>query len=152
MGQWPECGPRYQHNHTLTCSGCREVSSSRCCIYCGFCNVRFTWLQAGPVYVMYHTCISCINSCLSSRIILTWKDFMVVQQPILRHPNTWNKVHVAILVCYCQRADQGATIWDSMMLFHQNCSHNTTVCNNRLFQACCWGLKKVTVLARVIGL
>ena len=37
--------------HTLTCSSCREVSSSRCCIYCGFCNVRFTWLQAGPVYV-----------------------------------------------------------------------------------------------------
>ena len=57
MGQWPECGPRYQHNQThsymLQMKHAREVSSSRCCIYRGFCNVRFTWLQAGPVCVPY---------------------------------------------------------------------------------------------------
>ena len=36
------------------------------------------------------TWTSCMSSCLSSSIILTWKEVMVVQQPIFKYSNTDN--------------------------------------------------------------
>ena len=36
------------------------------------------------------TWTSCISSCLASRIIFTWKDLMVVQQPMLKHSTSCN--------------------------------------------------------------
>ena len=44
------------------------------------------WGLASEVWSVTWT--SCMSSCLSNRIILTWKDFMVVQQPILKHSTT----------------------------------------------------------------
>ena len=46
------------------------------------------YLTLARISALSLTCTSWISSCLSSRMIFTWKDFMTVQQPILRHSFT----------------------------------------------------------------
>ena len=49
------------------------------------CDVRRNVCWQG---CLVSTWTSCMSSCLSSSIILTWKDVMVVQQPIFKYSNT----------------------------------------------------------------
>ena len=51
------------------------------------CDVRRNVCWQG---CLVSTWTSCMSSCLSSSIILTWKDVMVVQQPIFKYSNTDN--------------------------------------------------------------
>ena len=149
--------------HTLTCSSCREVSSSRCCIYCGFCNVRFTWLQAGPVYVTCTIPVSPVSTpaCPAE---LSWRGRTLwwSNNPSwgIPTPETRFTLHFScVIVSGLTRGQQYEGLWCYFIrtVHTNNCSVRTDsdwdlslMCSK--FQACCWRLKKVTVLARVIGL
>ena len=77
---------RYNLTDKLRDKTVEENICWRCPVWCEMCCTMCDVSADKPV----STWTSCMSSCLSSSMILTWKDVMVVQQPIFRYSNTDN--------------------------------------------------------------